>query len=58
MTEFVITGTFEAIYDDEFDSEENALMQVMDNYLAGVKDDCDDWFKDIKFEFMDINVKK
>ena len=49
---FKITGTFEVIFVD--DDEENAVMQTMDNYLGAVKDECDDWFKSVKFEFENV----
>lgn len=49
---FKIIGTFEVIFVD--DDEENAVMQVMDNYLGAVNDECDDWFKSVKFEFENV----
>jgi len=48
---YLITGTFKVIFKDE--DEENAIMQCMENYLAGVQDDCDEWFEKVEFEFAD-----
>ena len=56
MTKFEITGTFKVIYEDS--DEENAVMQCMENYLAGVKDDCDDCFQSVKFELYDVKELK
>jgi len=56
MTEYEITGYFKVIYED--DDEENAVMQTMDNYLTGLKDDCDDWFKSVEFEFSEVKKVK
>lgn len=52
MTEYMITGSFKVIFEDT--DEEDAVMQTMDNYLGAVKDDCDDWFKSVEFEFLDV----
>lgn len=56
MTEkqFVITGTFKVVYNDT--DEENAIMQTMENYLASLKDDCDEYFKSVEFEFDDVEA--
>ena len=56
MTEYVITGTFKVVFDDE--DEENAVEQTMDNYLGALKDECDDWFKSVEFEFADVRVRE
>lgn len=56
MTEYVITGIFKVIFDDE--DEENAVEQTMNNYLEALKDECDDWFKSIEFEFADVRVRE
>lgn len=57
MTEkqFVITGTFKVVYSDI--DEENAIMQTMENYLASLKDDCDEYFKSVEFEFNDCKLR-
>ena len=52
MTKYLITGNFEVVFEDT--DEENAVMQVMDNYLGAVEDDCDDCFKSVEFEFLDV----
>lgn len=52
MTEYIITGSFKVVFEDT--DEENAVMQTMDNYLGAVKDDCDDWFKSVEFEFVSV----
>lgn len=51
MTEYKITGSFKVVFEDT--DEENAVMQTMDNYLASLKDNCDDWFKSVEFELSD-----
>lgn len=56
MVKFEITGTFKVIFEDT--DEENAVEQCMDNYLAGVKDDCDDCFQSVKFELYDVKELK
>ena len=52
MSKYMITGSFKVVFED--DDEENAVMQTMDNYLEAVKDDCDDWFKSVEFEFLEV----
>ena len=56
MSKYMITGSFKVVFED--DDEENAVMQTMDNYLEAVKDDCDDWFKSVEFEFLEVKELK
>ena len=57
MSKFEITGTFKVIMEDEY-GEDNAVMQCMDNYLGAVKDECDEYFKSVKFELYDCKELK